>query len=88
MFVTAVFFLFLLKLKWPKNKNIYNNVVSSEWQSIGFDLMVIIHDFHLVLGQHPKSFHFPYETKMFKGQGFVHSGDDIGSARNLPFSVV
>ena len=23
MFVTAVCFLFLLKLKWPKNKNIY-----------------------------------------------------------------
>ena len=26
MFVTAVCFLFLLKLKWPKNKNIYNFV--------------------------------------------------------------
>ena len=25
MFVTAVCFLFLLKLKWPKNKNIYDN---------------------------------------------------------------
>ena len=24
MFVTAVCFLFLLKLKWPKNKNIYD----------------------------------------------------------------
>ena len=24
MFVTAVRFLFLLKLKWPKNKNIYD----------------------------------------------------------------
>ena len=28
MFVTAVCFLFLLKLKWPKNKNILNHVVS------------------------------------------------------------
>ena len=25
MFVTAVCFLFLLKLKWPKNKNIYDD---------------------------------------------------------------
>ena len=28
MFVTAVCFLFLLKLKWPKNKNIYGIVTS------------------------------------------------------------
>ena len=27
MFVTAVCFLFLLKLKWPKNKNIYDNTL-------------------------------------------------------------
>ena len=27
MFVTAVCFLFLLKLKWPKNKNILINLV-------------------------------------------------------------
>ena len=27
MFVTAVCFLFLLKLKWPKNKNIYDAFV-------------------------------------------------------------
>ena len=26
MFVTAVCFLFLLKLKWPKNKNIYGEL--------------------------------------------------------------
>ena len=28
MFVTAVCFLFLLKLKWPKNKNIYEEIKS------------------------------------------------------------
>ena len=30
MFVTAVCFLFLLKLKWPKNKNIYEKLSSSK----------------------------------------------------------
>ena len=29
MFVTAVCFLFLLKLKWPKNKNIYDGTKKS-----------------------------------------------------------
>ena len=28
MFVTAVCFLFLLKLKWPKNKNFYDELFS------------------------------------------------------------
>ena len=34
MFVTAVCFLFLLKLKWPKNKNIYDKLTPS-----GFHLL-------------------------------------------------
>ena len=33
MFVTAVCFLFLLKLKWPKNKNFYDGT-SPFWKNI------------------------------------------------------
>ena len=46
MFVTAVCFLFLLKLKWPKNKNIYdNNVV---WQAAD-DCRVVLTKFQLIV---------------------------------------
>ena len=42
MFVTAVCFLFLLKLKWPNNKNIYNNRifedVISHLQDVGYPI--------------------------------------------------
>ena len=38
MFVTAVCFLFLLKLKWPKNKNIYEALPNS-FQSQFSDLL-------------------------------------------------
>ena len=39
MFVTTACFLFLLKLKWPKNKNIYQvvlSVISTEFRSVIF----------------------------------------------------
>ena len=35
MFVTAVCFLFLLKLKWPKNKNIYDVPIYSTKNVVG-----------------------------------------------------
>ena len=31
MFVTAVCFLFLLKLKWPKDKNTYRELLNADW---------------------------------------------------------
>ena len=31
MFITAVCVLFLIKLRWPKNKNIYNNIEGPGW---------------------------------------------------------
>ena len=40
MFVTAVCFLFLLKLKWPKNKNIYD--ASYVYLNINLSLFVCI----------------------------------------------
>ena len=40
MFVTAVYFLFLLKLKWPKNKNIYD---------IKFQVVLLLEKFQMLL---------------------------------------
>ena len=31
MFITAVCFLFLLKLRWPKNKSIYDVLLDRVW---------------------------------------------------------
>ena len=45
MFVTAVCFLFLLKLKWPKNKNIYKVII--------IIIMVSLTKFSIVIGSPP-----------------------------------
>ena len=34
MFITAVYLLFLLKLKWPKNKSVYNKVL--------YDMLILL----------------------------------------------
>ena len=47
MFVTAVCFLFLLKLKWPKNKNIYDvtdNDSRDRWQYLANQMSLAIAD--------------------------------------------
>ena len=38
MFVTAVCFLFLVKLKWPKNKNIYDVQFNRKYNIFGLEI--------------------------------------------------
>ena len=49
MFVTAVCFLFLLKLKWPKNKNIYDVIMHCSMENMQKLLCEMQVDFVFVL---------------------------------------
>ena len=50
MFVTAVCFLFLLKLKWPKNKNIYDVT----FERYGQETLKLVRDFEKDLSRFNK----------------------------------
>ena len=53
MFVTAVCFLFLLKLKWPKNKNIYDIIIFPLFNA--FPFLLILHitwPFYVISGEY------------------------------------